>query len=103
MRTEWRTLTTTPTCNMVLMPEIHGVVLAAGAAVAASLLVTARRRRQRDDASTCSKPPPMPSVEVPLRAETPRKALLGGDDELWEEQPNEHVKSTPPPRLAGDL
>ena len=75
---------------------MHGTVLAAGAAVAASLLVTARRRRQRDDASTCRKPP-MPSVEVPLRAETPRKALLGGDDEHWEEQPNEHGKSAPPP------
>ena len=86
---------------MALMPEMHGAVLAAGAAVAASLLVTARRRRQRDDASTCRKPP-MPSVEVPPRAETPRKALLGGNDEPWEEQPNEHGKSAPPPppRLA---
>ena len=86
---------------MALVQEIHGAILAAGAAVAASLLVTARRRRQRDDASTCRKPP-MPSVEVPLRAETPRKALLGGNDELWEEQLNEHEKSAPPPlpRLA---
>ena len=91
-----RTLTTTPTRDMALMPEIHGAVLAAGAAVAASLLVTARRRRQRDGASTCRKPP-MPSVEVAPRAETPRKALLGGDDEPWEEQPNEHGKSAPPP------
>lgn len=79
------------------MPEINGAVLAAGAAVAASLLVTARRRRQRDEASTCRK---LHSVEVPLRAETPRKALLGGNDELWEEQLNEHGKSTPPLRLA---
>ena len=92
------------------MPEMHGAVLAAGAAAAASLLVIARRRWQRDDVpSTCGKPP-MPSVETPPRprAKTPRKALLGGDDELWEEQWDEHGKSrhsphTPPPLIHRGL
>ena len=98
---------------------MHGLVLGA---FAASLLVIARRRWQRDvveDAaaadirparvehqcrtSTRGKPP-LPSVETPPRAETPRKALLGGDDELWEEQREEHGKSrrrpcTPPPLI----
>jgi hypothetical protein len=85
------------------MPEMHGAVLAAGAAVAASLLVIARRRWQRDDDVPSSKPA-MPSVETKTPAETPRKALLGGDDELWEEQQDEHGKSrrrprTPPPLI----
>ena len=74
---------------------MHGLVLGA---VAASLLVV-----MKDVPSTCGKPP-MPSVETPPRAETPRKALLGGDDELWEEQREEHGKSrrrpcTPPPLI----
>ena len=94
---------------------MHGAVLAAGAAVAASLLVIARRRWQRDDDVPSSKPA-MPSVETktpagdqnPVSAETPRKALLGGDDELWEEQQDEHGKSrrrprTPPPLIHHGL
>ena len=97
------------------MPEMHGAVLAAGAAVAASLLVIARRRWQRDDDVPSSKPA-MHSVETktpagdqnPVSAETPRKALLGGDDELWEEQQDEHGKSrrrprTPPPLIHHGL
>ena len=79
---------------------MHGLLLGA---VTASLLVIARRRWQRDLPSTRGKPP-MPSVEPPPRAETPRKALLGGNDELWEEQREEHGKSrrrpcTPPPLI----
>ena len=110
---------------MYMMLARDAAVLAAGAAAAASLLVIANRRCQRnEDAARApfkrGKPPTgdklmetPPSLETPTRrrAETPRKALLGGDEEHWDEREehwDEHGQSrdrphTPPPLMRCEL
>ena len=65
--------------------DAHVSLLAAAAAAAASLLVLAHRRQQRAEDSAC-KPCDMPDdqeMKTPPRrsAGTPRRALLGDDDE----------------------